>query len=376
MTRVKRSLITGITILIIMLAGILMFACGDGDKGDDDTETSYTITCNSGQWYDINTSYKIASAGTTITVEVECEVFVQVANVYANEVPCTPTEQAGFFTFTMPAEDVTITAQITDADEILSSDYGMSWTFAPSQISMAKEGDSSFIANQRFELSFGSQQGFINASTGQNGLLYVDVFSTNQDVIPDDAISAVSPTQLDFGNSRVVSAKFTIDLTKVNLGTTTLVFKDIEKDRIITKTITVKEYGQVENFDLWTVYVTVDLSTLTAYQDRNFRIWFSDYENLGQDYIYGSNYSESQWQDFIWSDLNRGEKTFTFLYNPEHTFRVQVGYEYFATSLDDYRYNNFSVQSGADEDGIVSFSSDGDSITVKFNSLNMAEEIQ
>ena len=376
MTRVKSSLITGITILIIMLAGVLMFACGDGDKGDDDTETSYIITCNSGQWYDINTSYKIAPAGTTITVEVECEVFVQVANVYANEVPCTPTEQAGFFTFTMPAEDVTITAQITDADEILSSDYGMGWTFAPSQISMAKEGDSSFIANQRFELSFGSQQGFINASTGQNGLLYVDVFSTNQDVIPDDAISAVSPTQLDSGNSRVVSAKFTIDLTKVNLGTTTLVFKDTDKDRIITKTITVKEYGQVENFDLWTVYVTVDLSTLTAYQDRNFRIWFSDYENLGQDYIYGSNYPESQWHDFIWSDLNRGEKTFTFLYNPEHTFRVQVGYEYFATSLDDYRYNNFSVQSGADEDGIVSFSSDGDSITVKFNSLNMAEEIQ
>ena len=372
MTRVKRSLITGITILIIMLAGILMFACGDGDKGDDDTETSYIITCNSGQWYDINTSYKIAPAGTTITVEVECEVFVQVANVYANEVPCTPTEQAGFYTFTMPAEDVTITAQITDADEILSSDYGMGWTFAPSQISMAEEGDSSFIANQRFELSFGSQQGFINASTGQNGLLYVDVFSTNQDVIPDDAISAVSPTQLDFGNSRVVSAKFTIDLTKVNLGTTTLVFKDTDKDRIITKTITVKEYGQVENFDLWTVYVTVDLSTLTAYQDRNFRIWFSDYEN----YVYGSNYPESQWQDFIWSDLSRGERTFTFLYNPEHTFRVQVGYEYFATSLDDYRYNNFSIQSGADEEGIVSFSSDGDSITVKFNSLNMAEEIQ
>lgn len=55
---------------------------------------------------------------------------------------------------------------------------------------------------------------------------------------------------------------------------------------------------------------------------------------------------------------------------------MQVGYEYFATSLDDYRYNNFSVQSGADEDGTVSFSSDGDSITVKFNSLNMAEEIQ
>lgn len=376
MTRVKRSLITGISILIIMLAGILMFACGDGDKGDDDTETSYTITCNSGQWYDINTSYKIAPAGTTITVQVECEVFVQVANVYANEVPCTPTEQAGFYTFTMPAEDVTITAQITDADEILSSDYGMGWTFAPSQISKAEEGDSSFIANQRFELSFGSQQGFINASTGQNGLLYVDVFSTNQDVIPDDAISAVSPTQLDSGNSRVVSAKFTIDLTKVNLGTTTLVFKDTEKDRIITKTITVKEYGQVENFDLWTVYVTVDLSTLTAHQDKNFRIWFSDYENLGQDYIYGSNYLESQWQDFTWSDLNRGEKTFTFLYNPEHTFRVQVGYEYFATSLDDYRYNNFSVQSGADEDGIVSFSSNGDSITVRFNSLNMAEEIQ
>lgn len=292
MTRVKRSLITDITILIIMLAGILMFACGDSDKGDDDTETSYTITCNNGQWYDIETSSKIAQAGSTITVEVTCEVFVQVESVYANEVPCTPTEQAGFYTFTMPAEDVTITAQITDADEILSSDYGMGWTFAPNQISKAEEGDSSFIANQRFELSFGSQQGFINASTGQNGLLYVDVFSTNQDVIPDDAISAVSPTQLDFGNLSVISAKFTIDLTKVNLGTTTLVFKDTDKDRIITKIITVKEYGQAENFDLWTVSVTINMSSLTAYQDSNFRIWFSDYENLGQDYIYGSNYPE------------------------------------------------------------------------------------
>lgn len=90
----------------------------------------------------------------------------------------------------------------------------------------------------------------------------------------------------------VISAKFTIDLTKVNLGTTTLVFKDTDKDRIITKIITVKEYGQAENFDLWTVSVTINMSSLTAYQDSNFRIWFSDYENLGQDYIYGSNYPE------------------------------------------------------------------------------------
>ncbi len=76
MTKIKRNVITIVTILFIMLAGILMFACGDGEKGDDDTETSYIITCNSGQWYDINTSYKIAPAGTTITVEVTCEVFV------------------------------------------------------------------------------------------------------------------------------------------------------------------------------------------------------------------------------------------------------------------------------------------------------------
>lgn len=368
MTRVKRSLITGITILIIMLAGNLMFACGDGDKGDDDTETSYTITCNNGQWYDIETSSKLAQAGSTITVEVTCEVFVQVESVYANEVPCTPTEQAGFFTFTMPESDVILTAQITDADEILTSDYGMSWTFAPSQISKAEEGDSSFIASQSFEIDFGSQ--YVNASmNGQGNMIYTEVFSLNQDVIPNEAISAVKPTST-LSNGKYSSAKFSIDLTKINLGTTTIVFHDTDNGRVISKKITVKEYGFVQPEQLWTVTIVVDMHNLESYQNDKFRIFFSD----EGDYVYGSTYLETQFYDFDFTTIKDGKRSFVFQFNPAHQFTVNVGYQYQSGDLG-IRYNYFNILSGATEEGEIVVTKDKEILTIIFDDYDMAEEL-
>lgn len=366
MTKVKRSLITAIAMLIILLAGILMFACGD-DKGKNEL-TSHTITCLDGEWYDIKTSSVLAQTGDTIIVEVTCEVFVQVESVYANDIPCTPSQQEGFYTFVMPESDVQISAQIIEGEEILTSDYGISWTLAPDQIAKAKEGDSSFIASQSFEIDFGSQ--YVNASmNGQGNMIYTEVFSLNQDVIPNEAISAVKPTST-LSNGKYSSAKFSIDLTKINLGTTTIVFHDTDNGRVISKKITVKEYGLVQPDKLWTVTIVVDMHNLESYQNDKFRIFFSD----EGDYVYGSTYLETQFYDFDFTTIKDGKRSFVFQFNPAHQFTVNVGYQYQAGDLG-IRYNYFNILSGATEEGEIVVTKDKEILTIIFDDYDMAEEL-
>ena len=110
----------------------------------------------------------------------------------------------------------------------------------------------------------------------------------------------------------------------------------------------------------------------TEYKDKNFRIFFSDKSG---EYVYGSVYSETQIEDFVWEDLDNGTKTFTFQYNPDHKFTVNVAYEYYVDKFQDYRYNYFTIDRGAEEDGEVKFDFNGDNVEVSFNTSNLAEEI-
>ena len=297
-------------------------------------------------------------------------------SVTMNEKTLVDENADGIYTFTMPAEDVTITATVVDAPEILIANYGMGWTYAPDQIAVAQEGDSAFLANQEFKMTFGGPQGFITNNTNEEGLLNVEVYSTNQDVIPNDAISGASADSTS-GGSLVTTASFEIDLTQVNVGTTTIIFEDTQKSRIISKTVEVKPYGEAHNGELWTVSITLDMSDLegTDYQDKNFRVFFTD-SIADNEYVYGSDYAQTQFFDFTWADLVNGEITFEFKYNPEHNFDVSVAYQYWVDRFDDYRYNNFTVVSGAEDDGTIAFDNDEDSATVRFDDSNLAAEIE
>ena len=372
---IKKSLLTFVGIMLIACVAIVFSACGD-DENKNQNPSSFNVTCQDGEWYDISTTSVIVPAGDTVTVTVETEPFVQVDKVYANSTECTVGETAGQYTFVMPAEDVTITATVVDAPEILIANYGMGWTYAPDQIAVAQDGDSAFLANQEFRMTFGGPQGFITNNTNEDGLLNVEVYSTNQDVIPNDAISGANADSTS-GGSLVTTASFEIDLTQVNVGTTTIIFEDTQKSRIISKTVEVKPYGEAHNGELWTVSITLDMSDLegTDYQDKNFRVFFTD-SIADNEYVYGSDYAQTQFFDFTWADLVNGEITFEFKYNPEHNFDVSVAYQYWVDRFDDYRYNNFTVVSGAEDDGTISFDNDEDSATVRFDDSNLAAEIE
>ena len=366
MSRTKKILISIFGVVCMLLIGITLTACGGGNT--QPSKESYEITYSDGEWYDFTSRTIRQTEGEIATFTLENEPFIQIDKVYANQIECTKGED-GTYSFTMPAEDVLITVTYIDAPEILEARYGMIWAVAPSTITTAKEGDSSFIANQNFRVDFG-EQGIYHKINTEGYLSEIEIISTNESVIPLSAISGVNSTD----DAVIYECYFSIDLTQVSVGTTTLVFIEKEHDRIISKTINVVPYGEAMPNELWEVSVTVDLSDIerTEYKDKNFRIFFSDESG---EYVYGSIYSETQFEDFIWEDLEDGKITFTFDYNPNHKFTVDVAYEYYVEDFQDYRYNNFTIDRGAEEDGEVKFDFNGDNVEVSFNTSNLAEEI-
>ena len=370
----KKSILTIIGVMFIAMVAIVFSACG-GDDGKNKNPSSYSVTCQDGQWYDISSASQIVPAGNTVTITVETQPFIMVDKVFANGVECVASDTAGQYTFTMPEADVTITATVVDAPEITTAEYGMGWSSAPSQISVAEDGDTAFLANQDFSFSFGNQQGFITNTTNTDGYLSnVKIYSTNQAVIKDEALSGATATSVTSGYQSATAAKFTVDLTQVKLGTTTIVVEDTQKGRIISKTVTVVPFGQAVNGDVWTVYVTVDVSALegTDYQNSDFRVFLSD---NSEEYVYGSTYNETQWLAFEWADLVDGKKTFEFKYNPEHEFDIYVGYGT-TNQYDNYVYMSFNLVGGVEESqiedrGIAVFDENGATITIEVDDANL-----
>lgn len=339
---------------------ISVSACSDGGQSDDSTG-SFSIDCPPGEWYDISCDYSIAPAGTNVTVTVLPDPFLSTESVYANEVKCDPGTEENTWTFSMPAEDVTLTALFSDAPEILSAEDGMGWVVAPDQLSVAKSGDSAFIAKQSFEVTFGTDPIPASITTGEDNsptLLYTKVISTNENVLPVSAVSNISST----GNGAYAyGASFSVDLTKVGTGSATLVFCDTENDRFISRSITVADYGEVYDGETWTVSVDVDFSGLDeADKARDLCVWLSESTSS---YVYGSCYAQNQQKDLEGYPEN-GLASFTFTYRPEGKFQLQIGYR----DENQIFYPRFVPVSGVSEDGTIVFSEDGEKITVAVES--------
>ena len=366
MSKTKKILVGIFGVICMLFVGFTLTACGEGKPQNDNKV--YSITYEEGDYYSFTSRTIKQTAGEIATFKLENEPFIQIDKVYANEIECVKGED-GEYTFTMPQEDVLVTVTYIDAPEILEAKYGMTWSVAPSTITKAKDGDSSFIARQSFRVDFG-EQGIYHKINAEGYLSEVEIISTNESVIPLSAISGVNSTD----DSVIYECYFSIDLTQVSVGETTLVVVEKEYDRIISKTVNVVPYGEATPNDLWEVSVTVDLSDIehTEYKDKNFRIFFSD---ESEEYVYGSIYSATQIEDFTWADLKDGKLTFTFDYNPDHKFTVDVAYEYYVDRFKEFRYNNFTVVRGAEEDGEVIFDFNGDNVEVSFDTSNLAEEI-
>lgn len=272
---------------MVMALSLAFVACND-DPGTQ-TKESYTVTCTYGEYYDISADHMVAEAGTLVTVTAESEVFMEIDTVYANGIACSAGSEAGKFTFTMPEEDVTVTADVS-GKEILSAEDGMYWSKAPTVISVFDESELSLYQYQDYGVSFGTDP--VNASINtSNEMVYAEVVSLNEEVIPAEAISGVRGNTQTSVNPAFYNGTFEIDRTKIKTGTATLVFFDTDNDRVLSKTITVVPFGDVHKGETEEVSVTVDFTGLSEeYRDENFSVFFYEDEET---YVYGSVYPKT-----------------------------------------------------------------------------------
>lgn len=244
----NRKLITALVAVAAVLAlSFCLAACGDdgtqpgGGEGGEGGSIAHKITIVAPDDVEVATSAVSASAGITITVNVVVPPWKIVTFVTAADVNIVKDEAASagstsVYTFTMPDRDVELNVETTDSGASVDEDDGMTWVAAPEQIA---PGEYPF-QKATYEVDFGEA---IIATTDGGFLSDINVTSTNQDVIPDEAIAGA----YRIGDSAYTGgATFTVDLTKVSIGSTTLIFEDARSDRTITKFVQVVEYGKVD----------------------------------------------------------------------------------------------------------------------------------
>ena len=244
----NKKLITALVAVAAVLAlSFCLAACGDdgtqpgGGEGGEGSSIAHKITIVAPDDVEASTSASQATVGTKVTVTVvtpawKIVTFVTAADVNIVKDEVASADSTSVYTFTMPDRDVEVTVETTDSGVSVDEDDGMTWVAAPEQIA---PGEYSF-QKATYEVDFG---GSVIATTDVDGNLSgVKISSTDQDVIPDEAIDGARK----IGDGAYTDgATFTVDLTKVSLGATTLVFED-SRGRTIAKYVQVVEYGKVD----------------------------------------------------------------------------------------------------------------------------------
>lgn len=345
----NKKLIATLLLAIAVLALTFgLAACRDDPRGDGDSAVPHSITVDAADDVVAFASATSATAGTKITVTVRPPTWKIAAFVTGSGIQCekdaaASTETESVFAFTMPDHDVALTVETTDSGASVDEDNGMTWVFAPPQIAPSEFS----TGKATFEVDFG---GDFLANTDNNGhLINVEITSTNQDVIPAEAIDGADR----IGDSAYTEgATFTVDLTKISLGSTTLIFEDTQGHRTITRYVKVVESGTVNpgniihttlavKFDFdegdLTLDEGIDPEKLVVQVSVNDTDWVD-----GTDPACGAEeYTQSR---FLLSDA--GSKMFALPYIEGHRYLVNVSLFTYTNDYETDGYPDYSQVSG------------------------------
>ena len=258
----NKKLITAlVTVAAVLALSFCLAACGDdgtqpgGGEGGAGGNIAHKITITAPDDVEASTSVSQATVGSKIIVTVVTPAWKIATFVTATGVEIARDEAASagntaVFTFTMPDRDVELNVETMDSGASVDEDDGLKWVAAPKQIA---PGEYSF-QKATYEVDFGEA---IIATTDGGFLSDINVTSTNQDVIPDEAIAGA----YRIGDSAYTGgATFTVDLTKVSIGSTTLIFEDARSDRTIAKYVQVVEHGKVDPGYIFNTSMFVDFA--------------------------------------------------------------------------------------------------------------------
>lgn len=267
-----KSFFTIFLIAFVLLVGITMIACGD----DENESKSYRVTVAENELVDISADYQLALGGTLVTVTVEPTLpEVYVINVYANDTPCTKVDDTTY-TFEIVA-DTTVTVETEMRyQEINESEYASASSLNPTQI--IKTSDS-YLQGWMPYLTYNFSESIYKGDNLRS------LTSSNQAVIPDEALSADFFNSQNRDNGYVDGVNVYIDTDKIDYGETFIIFefKEIQVSsaptcRLVKKIEVVHEEDYDYSANVMAESVTLDFSEVQSYYDdfNYFGILFSD----------------------------------------------------------------------------------------------------
>lgn len=228
---------------IFLISGITFAACGKEQKAE-----TYTITLPSSTDYTVQSDVVTAEAGQTITLTVTLlnnEMVLE--EVLANDIACTENYN-GTFSFIMPNENVTISVQTSQLQEVHSTDFVWLDDDNLYTITMAEE-DVSYADTRDLNISFVDKQAMT--------IINETISSSNQEVIPDTAIIFIPVTDQDLhgsnGSNQILKGVIEIDPFQIHEGTSYLMMEfingnntigDSNRGTLVVK-ITVVPYGEL-----------------------------------------------------------------------------------------------------------------------------------
>lgn len=277
----KRNLSKILLFTLILMASITFVACGgDESKGEDKT---YNIILPQDENITITLDKNSAKAGERVNFSV-ClnNADYYITAIFVNDSELTATDNV--YSFVMGNKDAVISVESAQYQEVLQDNFIRFNSISPDQIIMQESypGD-----NWGAYLTYDFTETFVENTADTVKVLE----STNQNVIPNDALSHSYITQ---DGSYKSGGNIYIDSSKINAGSTYIILEikntfntSAGSSRVIKKVEVVTE----QDFDYsdlyYTVSLTLDLSSVRS-DSPYFSIELSDRDSAR---YYGFDYS-------------------------------------------------------------------------------------
>ena len=291
-----------VTLVALSLILPLLSACGE--DGNDDPKT-YQIPVETSEVYEIYNIQKTAHEGETVFFDVRStSVFYNVDKVYANEDEVKLGSLG--YSFVMPSEDVYLKATTSEVGEYDDLDDHLSWGDSVNGkiISLTEEEkNDGFDHYQRLPLVFDgiSSGNWINS-------IEVEIYSSHQEVIPDEAITFV-PTKASTSNA-IIGGYLNIYLNQVNIGET-YIYVHLDPNNASLGTL-IREFEVISPEE--ELYETMPI---------NFEIDNNTNYSLEEIFINLTDTIDDEINSYFLSEAQDG--LLAFDYRIGHTYRLTVG---------------------------------------------------
>lgn len=342
----KKILSTTFLSLMLCLSGVFLVAC----CGEEPAPTTYNITSPTSADYTVESDKEVAEFGQEVTLIVTLlndELVIE--DVLENGISCEENYN-GTFSFTMPAENVTVTVQTSRLQEVHSTEFV--WLDDGNLYTITEDGDGTFDGNTRdINITFAEKQGMT--------IINEAITSSNQNVIPDTAINFEPITDINIngssGSSEILKGVIEINPFEIHAGTTYLTMEFVNgnysygssnRGTLIVK-ITVVPYGEL-TLETVREELVIDLFSELQYQTGDtFCLRIGD-----SDHVDGS--SNPSYVDYVLTMESIRELSVEFDYILGHSYWIRlvegdtqpdipVGY------ISEFVFDN-SIESG-DEEG-------------------------